>query len=756
MPRKVAIPGFVLLCVIVLAVLFQWNWLRGPLASLLSARLHRPVRIAGNLEVHPWTGSPWARINGIIVGEERAGPIRPTAGVGVETARIPSLAVHWRWWSLLSGRIALPLIEARGPSVDLLAGEATGGPPKRPGNLPRIDHLIISGGAFSYRDPAHRIVFTGTLATDERHAPAAPGLTTVHGRLRVGAAAWAGPALVLDAPRLTVQVRLLPLMDGSLQLPLVEVDGPRAHLVRDASGRGNWEIGAKNAKLPKIPTINRLIVKDGVLDYTDARAKLAFAGTVSTTETVQGYGQGAFGLRGQGRLNQAPFAIRLSGGPLINIDPNRPYPFDADVTAGATHISARGSVAHPFHFDAVSGVARVRGADLSNLFVLTRVALPSTPPYDLSAGFARRGRVFALRNLVGRMGESDLAGSISVDTSSGRPFLRGDLTSRRLRLSDLSAVIGGVPKHARGQLLSPTQQVTAARLAAEHRFLPDTHLQVDRVRTTDAAVTYRAVRVDAGRLPVRSLFLNVCLSHGRLAVDPLTMTLPQGNIAAAIHLDARGAVPAESFDAKLSNGRLENLLPAGPRGAPIEGSIFARLRLSGRGDSVRAAAASANGTVSVAIPGGQIRQAFAELLGIDATKGLFLLLTKSEAQTPIRCAVADFQATNGILTARRIVFDTGVVLATGAGSIDLRDETLRLRITGTPKKFRLVRIGAPITVTGPLISPHFGVDIVKAAPQVLASAALGAVVAPLSALLAFINPGLAKNADCAALMAGVR
>ena len=662
-----------------------------------------------------------------------------------------------RWWPLLlRGRTVLPLIEARGPSVDLVAGDPNGGQPKRPGNLPRIDHLVIGGGAFSYRDPAHRIVFIGTLATDERPAPAAPGLTTVRGSLRVGGAAWAGPAPVLDAPRLTVQVRLLPLMAGSLQLPLVEADAPRAHLVRDANGRGNWETGAKEAKPPKIPTINHLVVRNGALDYTDVRAKLTFAGTVSTTETVRGYGQGAFGLNGQGSLNRAPFVVRLSGGPLVNIDPRRSYPFDADVTAGATHIAARGTIAHPFHFDAVSGVARVRGADLADLFVLTRVALPSTPPYDLSAGFARRGPIFALRNLNGRMGESDLGGSISVDNGSGRPFLRGDLTSRRLRLSDLSAVIGGVPKHARGQALSPTQRITAARLGAEHRLFPDTHLQVDRVRTTDAAVTYRAVRIDAGRLPVRSLFVNVRLDHGRLDVDPLTMTLPQGNLAAAIHLDARGSVPTESFDAKLTNGRLENLLPAGPHGAPIEGGLFARARLSGRGDSVRAAAASADGTVSVAIPGGQVRQAFAELLGIDATKGLFLLLTKNETQTPIRCAVADFQATNGILTARKIIFDTGVVLATGAGSIDLRDETLQLRISGKPKKFRLVRIGAPIMVTGPLVSPHFGVDIAKAAPQVLASAALGAVVAPLSALLAFINPGLAKNADCAALMAGAR
>ena len=91
-------------------------------------------------------------------------------------------------------------------------------------------------------------------------------------------------------------------------------------------------------------------------------------------------------------------------------------------------------------------------------------------------------------------------------------------------------------------------------------------------------------------------------------------------------------------------------------------------------------------------------------------------------------------------------------VATGTGTVDLRDETLNLRLAGKPKKFRLVRIGAPITVKGSLASPRLGVDAGKAAAQLAISGLLGVVVAPLSAVLPFINPGLAKNADCAALL----
>jgi uncharacterized protein involved in outer membrane biogenesis len=232
------------------------------------------------------------------------------------------------------------------------------------------------------------------------------------------------------------------------------------------------------------------------------------------------------------------------------------------------------------------------------------------------------------------------------------------------------------------------------------------------------------------------------------------MTLPQGRLAGMIRIDARRTVPAETIDIRLTNARLENLVAAKP-GAdpPLEGGLYARIKLSSVGDSVRAAAANANGAVTVVVPGGDIRQTFAELMGINATRGLYLLLAKSQKETTLRCAVADFQARNGIMNLDRAVMDTGVVTVTGSGEVDLRQETLDLQLKGKPKKFELLRVRAPITVKGTFVQPKVGVDIVKAAPQAIIAAAAGVFAAPLAAILPFVNPGFAKNADCAALTA---
>ena len=168
---------------------------------------------------------------------------------------------------------------------------------------------------------------------------------------------------------------------------------------------------------------------------------------------------------------------------------------------------------------------------------------------------------------------------------------------------------------------------------------------------------------------------------------------------------------------------------------------------------MRAAAGAANGVVAVVIPQGQMRKLLAELMGVDVTRSLFLYLSKDPKPPPVRCAVAAFKAKGGVLTAQRLLIDTGDVLAQGGGTVDLREETLNLRLNGKPKHFRLIRLAAPITLTGRLDAPKFGIDLSKAAPQAAAAVALGVFASPAAAILPFVGLGTAKDANCGALLA---
>jgi uncharacterized protein involved in outer membrane biogenesis len=567
---------------------------------------------------------------------------------------------------------------------------------------------------------------------------------------------WLGAGQMATIPRLTIGLDLKALLGGRLVLTQVDADHPSLDLRRDASGRENWNFAEPGKPSPplKLPPIRHFSIEDGRLALSDAQRGLSFTGQISSNETAVGAGRGRFNLTGQGTLNRTPFVAQVGGGPLINVDPDKPYPFNTDVRAGATHVMATGTIPHPFDFSSFQATGHISGEDLVHLYDLTGYTFPNSPPYDIAAKLTRRGDTYTIDGLHGRVGSTDVSGHLVAQKKDGRRDLTGDLVSHRLKLADLSAVIGGAPRGAlKGAVLSPTQQAEAAKLTAERRVLPDASLDIGRVRQMDADVGYRADSVDAGPLPIHQLALHARLDHGLLTLDPLSVALAQGTLAGSVRLDARGATPVSSINLALTNAQVQELLPPAKGAPPLQGALEARARLTGVGASVRSAAAAADGVVAVTIPQGQMRQLLAEAMGIDVTKSLFLYLSKDQKPTPVRCAVAEFKGHDGVLTAQRLLIDTGDVLAQGGGTVNLRDETLNLEITGKPKHFRLIRLAAPITLKGRLDDPKIGVDLAKAAPQAGAAVALGVFATPFAAILPFVNLGTGKDANCGALLA---
>jgi uncharacterized protein involved in outer membrane biogenesis len=213
-------------------------------------------------------------------------------------------------------------------------------------------------------------------------------------------------------------------------------------------------------------------------------------------------------------------------------------------------------------------------------------------------------------------------------------------------------------------------------------------------------------------------------------------------------------VPVTQLDLRLSDVELAQLKGKAPdASAPLAGDLQARLLAQGRGDSVHDFAADASGRVTVVLPHGEVREAFAELAGIDAVRGLGLLLTGKDQRTDIRCGVAQFAIDDGTMHVQNLVFDTQNVLITGLGEVRLGPEELALSIKGEPKKLRFGRLRTPIKVGGHLLKPSVGVSATDTLKQGAIAVAVGTLITPLAAVIAFVDPGLAKDANCSALLA---
>ena len=554
--------------------------------------------------------------------------------------------------------------------------------------------------------------------------------------------------------RAEATVRWLPLLAGTLDFVRLDLNGADINLYRSADGLSNWSSPSRAAQGRQfnLPAIRYFSLNGGNLRFEDDKRNMVLEAAFTTRESRDARDPGEFALMGEGRINERPFNIELTGAPLLNVRRDRPYPFQADITAGGTHIIANGAIARPFNFSNWYAELRGTGPDLADLYPLIGLALPNTPPYDLTGRVERRGQTFGMQDVAGRVGDSDLRGAFTATRrANDRLFLDGDFRSNSLDFDDLMTVLGGAPSTR--ETASPEQRAIAAQLAAQGRVLPDARLDISRVRNMDARVSYRATRVRSERFPLRGLSLDINLDNGLLRLDPMTLDLSRGRIAGSAAINARGETPRADLDVRLSNARLESIL-ALSGDAPLTGSLHGRVRLTGYGASVRDAAANANGAITLVTPDGEVREAFAELTGINVTRGLGLLLSDDDGRVPVRCGVASFRVNDGIARARTIVFDTENVLIRGEGRVSLRDETLDLRIQGEPKEARLISIDAPITVQGRWRSPQIGIEAGGAAGQGGVAAALASLVAPIAGLLPFVDLGLAEDANCAALLAG--
>ena len=119
--------------------------------------------------------------------------------------------------------------------------------------------------------------------------------------------------------------------------------------------------------------------------------------------------------------------------------------------------------------------------------------------------------------------------------------------------------------------------------------------------------------------------------------------------------------------------------------------------------------------------------------------------------TDIRCAVADFDLKQGILTSKIFVLDTTDSNLQGDVLINLRNETIDAKFDAEPKDVSLLSIQSPVIIKGRLKSPSVSLSKESVA-RAGAAAVLGAVLMPLAAVLPFIEVGLGEDENCGTLI----
>jgi len=427
--------------------------------------------------------------------------------------------------------------------------------------------------------------------------------------------------------------------------------------------------------------------------------------------------------------------LYVHGGALLALRrADLPYPIKAVLTVGNTRASISGTLLDPLHLKKERVNFILEGRDLAQLYPITGVPFPPTPPYKLTGHLSHAGDIWTFKDFEGTVGKSDLTGDLSVDNSTIPQLITADLKSRSLEMKDLSGFIGA------GIVSGPRNKV-----------LPTNPFNLEKIRAADADVLFKGDKIITEGLPIEKMDAHLIIKDGTLKLAPLNFETAGGHLVTEITMDGRGSHIVTHADITAKGLHLDQLLLTSKLTASNQGIIGGRAKLDATGDSISQMMGTANGEAALIMDGGSISEMVLRLSNLDVANS-FLLLVGGDKNVPIRCAVANFKAVGGDFKVQDLVLDTPKVNITGDGNVNFADESLHLKLASRSKGFSLVSLRGPILVTGTLMKPKVKPDTAKIAARGGAAVGLAVVTVGVAGLIPLLDFGDKKDSNCAALM----
>jgi len=572
---------------------------------------------------------------------------------------------------------------------------------------------------------------------------------------------WGSRAEMVTLERIEVEVALLPLFSGDIEIRRLVVVRPNILLETDAEGRANWSLEgiAETAEetveeagpeadttVGGLPILHEIVIEDGLLTYRDGQTGEVIEVVLSRLESSAEGPSEPISLDLESSYNGAPVKLSGSLGAPVALNEG-PFPVDLTVEAGGATLTVVGVIAEPLAGRGIDLKISAKGDSLADLGAVAGAALPPLGPYDVSARIKTDGDPVSLTEIAAKIGGSDLAGQATLTLAGARPSVSGALSSQLLDLADFTPPDGATDEGA-GESAGQSEP------ASPYVFTEDP-LPLDGLKAADADLKLNVATLRLqDKLELEALDLTLKLAGGRLQVTPLVARFANGSLEANIDLD--GAKQTPSLVARLTGDDLDygQLLKDMEIEDGVQGTLDLDIDLRGAGASARAIAAGLDGKTEFVSNEGVISNQLLKVVGVGLSDILGPLMG-GEEDAKLNCIVSRFNVEQGLATSVAMIFDSEAFTVTGAGTVDLKTERLDLHMDTATRETSIASLAVPFNIGGTLKSPSFTPDPVGTALG--AAKVVGMFVVPPLAIGSLIAEksvsGGGENACVAALEA---
>ena len=569
-----------------------------------------------------------------------------------------------------------------------------------------------------------------------------PWIGVALGKVELGNAAGFDNPVFASTDKVSIRVKLLPLLSKRLEMDTVTIHGLTLNLARDASGRSNWDDlakaggdtgsadGSTSSDSPASPdasaaaalAIGGLDIKDANLSWNDASSGQRFKIGNLTVQT------GA-----------------ISAGEPVDLK------LALDVQAGESDVSRHITVEGKLDYDAGNKSLLVEDLQLAaeDVKITGRLRV-----YNIDSAPTTMGTIS-----IGEFNPKKLLGTFSGDALQTRD-------PNALTRVSLQATIAGKPNQLtvkpltihlddstlNGEVAVPdiASQALRFKLALDaidvDRYLPPGKETIGDgapvAATPGAAATAASTevpnealrrldvigRMTIGKLKVASLNLSdvdmsVKAKNGVIRLHPIDANLYSGTYRGNITVDVRGDSPRTTVDENLTGVLAGPLLQDLQGHDRISGKANVSIAMRSEGATADEVQRSLNGSATFAFTDGaingvnvarMIREAYARI------KGAKLPVEEVEQKTDFSELRGSMRVRNGVATNNDFTVRTPLLRINGKGTANLPAQTVDYRVAATIVKTLkgqggeelkdLIGIPIPIHVTGNFTDPNYALD----------------------------------------------
>ena len=529
----------------------------------------------------------------------------------------------------------------------------------------------------------------------------------------------------------TIRLELLPILQRKIHLSEITVRKLQVNLEENKNGNVNWIIAGgdeqgetgrsqegksgKDAKRDKSElagdaiVVSRLSLEDIVVNYygPDSRAPSSWQIDKCLGSMLPGK---PLKLDMTGSFSSFPYTLAINIASLEEfLRENRSW-MEIEAEIGGAKLLFNGEINLAEAHKTLALKGSVTGENLNTLNNLLQLDLPPMSSYGVEADFLLKKNSLEMRNLTIKTGTSSLNGTAKITRGKEKTEAIVEFTSPRIQVNDFLfddwnwSTDDGQP---------PVKQSAVVRdkVATAKNDVPGGTnkklLDPDVLKKFDIAFTLHSEKVLLGEEKLGNGSLRATVRDGRIAIEPLELTLPGGSVEVSVSLKPGVEKSDASLRAVMSNFDIGILARRSKPESKMGGMVNLDVDLQSSAASFDQILPNGKGYFDFS---GQLTNLSAGVIDLWAVNLIASIVSSTdENQSNINCAVGRWQVNDGLMTPDIFFIDTSKIRICGEGEIDFVSKKIDLVISPTAKKPEFFSLATPLKVQGSFSDIKFGI-----------------------------------------------